>query len=219
MPHATLSLTLPRGVWVGRLTRAHPDVRFRILSAFAGDAAGVALVELVGPALDEVLAEMDAFDAVTDLEVLHRGDARVLVQLETTLPFLLRPVQDSGIPLELPFDIVEGRAAWELTASRDRLSALADQLDAFGIRFDVERIRDDVAPGRVLTDRQQDLVEVAIDRGYYDTPRTCTLTELADGLGLAVSTCSEILHRAEGRLVKQFVTKDERPLAEAAAPP
>lgn len=45
----------------------------------------------------------------------------------------------------------------------------------------------------------------AVEAGYYDTPRTCTLTELADEVGLAKSTCSEILHRAEEIIVKEFI--------------
>lgn len=216
MPQAKLTLTLPEAVWVGRLTRSHPAVRFRILSAFADDAAGVALVEMVGPDLDSVLAKMESFDAVTDLEVLQRGDGRVLVQFETSLPLLLRPVQDSGIPLELPFEIIDGEAVWELTASRDRLSALGEQLDAFGIPYAVDHVREDVAPGRVLTERQRDLVQAAIDHGYYDTPRTCSLTELADEFGLAVSTSSEILHRAEGRVMKRFMAAADGPPAVTA---
>lgn len=217
MPQAVLTLTLPEAVWLGRLTRSHPAVRFRVLSAFAGDAAGVALVELVGPGLEDVLAAMETIDALTDLDVLQRGDDRVLLQFETTLPLLLRPVQDSGIPLELPFEITDGEAVWELTASRDRLSALGEQLDAFGIQYEVDRVREEVDPGRVLTDRQRDLVRAAIDHGYYDTPRTCSLTELADELGLAVSTSSEILHRAEGRVMKRFVAPGGGPADPAAA--
>lgn len=215
MPQAVLTLTLPEEVWLGRLTRSHPAVRFRVLSAFAGDSAGVALVELVGPGFEDVLAAMATVDALTDLDVLQRGDDRALLQFETTLPLLLRPVQDSGTPLALPFEIADGEAVWELTASRDRLSALGEQLDAFGIQYEVDRVREEVDPGRVLTDRQRDLVRAAIEHGYYDTPRTCSLTELADELGLAVSTSSEILHRAEGRVMKRFVAPGDPAAASA----
>lgn len=49
-------------------------------------------------------------------------------------------------------------------------------------------------------------MNAVIERGYYDTPRRCTLTELADELDLAKSTCSERLHRAEenSRLMTPF---------------
>jgi hypothetical protein len=43
--------------------------------------------------------------------------------------------------------------------------------------------------------------------GYYDTPRDCPLTELADELEIAKSTCSGTLHRAEETIVKRFVAQ------------
>lgn len=56
-----------------------------------------------------------------------------------------------------------------------------------------------------LTDRQLTPVETAVEKGYYDAPRTCTLTELADSLALAKSAYSELRHRAEGKIVRQFL--------------
>jgi hypothetical protein len=50
----------------------------------------------------------------------------------------------------------------------------------------------------------------AIDRGYYDTPRQTTLVELADDVGIAKSTCSEILHRVEERVMKEYRRDTDR---------
>jgi predicted DNA binding protein len=105
----------------------------------------------------------------------------------------------------MPFSIADGRAEWSITAPHQRLSDLGTQLDEFGIEFTVEEVQESVEVEQLLTDRQFRLVTTAVDRGYYDTPRGCTLTELADALDLAKSTCSETLHRAEGRIVKEFV--------------
>jgi predicted DNA binding protein len=69
----------------------------------------------------------------------------------------------------------------------------------------------------LLTDRQRRLLETARDRGYYDTPRRITLTELANELDFAASTCSEVLHRAEERIVKEHLREDRAP-AGAAQP-
>ncbi len=60
------------------------------------------------------------------------------------------------------------------------------------------------------SDRQATVLGAAVERGYDDTPRQCTLTELADALGVAKSTCSETLHRAEETVVKQFVERRQR---------
>jgi hypothetical protein len=205
MPRAKLRLTVPEGVWVGDLSRRHGGTQFRILAALADEGTGVGLAEVTSESLDAVLSEMRGTEDVVTVDVLQRRETTALVQFETTDPVLLFPVQDSGVPLEMPFDIVWGEAVWEITAPRERLSALGEQLSQFGISFNVEEIRQRIEESQLLTDKQADLVEAAVERGYYDTPRTCSLTELAEELGMAKSTCSETLHRAEGKIIKQFV--------------
>ncbi|WP_136686638.1 helix-turn-helix domain-containing protein [Halorhabdus amylolytica] len=214
MVHATLTLSIPRRIWIGALSMDHPDSRIRVLSAFPkGEESGVGLVEVDGPDVAGVVTAIDDEETVTDLAVLGRHDETALVQFETTDPLLLFPIVGSGIPLELPFDICDGQARWELTASQDRLSELGDQLETLGISFTVEQLRQHVEAEQVLTDRQTALVTEAIDRGYYDTPRECTLTELADAMDMAKSTCSETLHRAEEKIIKGFF--EDEPTASA----
>lgn len=61
---------------------------------------------------------------------------------------------------------------------------------------------------RVLTafaEGQRRVLEAAIERGSYDTPRECTLTELAEQLGMAKSPVPEPLHRGEEQVIKEFV--------------
>lgn len=66
---------------------------------------------------------------------------------------------------------------------------------------------DSVTFGRSkLTSKQRGALELAVARGYYDIGRECSMTELADTVGIAKSTCSETLHRAEGQMIKRFVS-------------
>ena len=87
---------------------------------------------------------------------------------------------------------------------RERISAFADQLEALSIVFTLDRIYRDVDLSIPLTASERDLLVAAIERGYYDTPRRITLTDLAAERGLAASTVSERLHRAEELVVKEF---------------
>ncbi|MFB6228068.1 MAG: helix-turn-helix domain-containing protein [Halobacteriales archaeon] len=205
MPQAKLTLTLPEGVWIGEISQSYPDACFRILAAIPGDNDGVGLLEITAADLAAVLRDMEGTSEVTEIELFRRTEETVLLQFETTEPLLLAPMQGSGVPIEMPFDIVDGEASWEVTAPRERLSALTEQLDAFGIKFNVEYIRGEFAAEQFLTDQQRQLVDAAIEAGYYDTPRACSLTGLAEEVGIAKSTCSETLHRAEGKIIKRHM--------------
>ncbi|WP_135822821.1 helix-turn-helix domain-containing protein [Halostella litorea] len=205
MPQAQLTLTVPEETWIGDLSRSYPDARVRILAALADEAAGVGLAEIAARDLPDLVGDMAAYDEVIDLELLQDYEDEALVQFETTMPLLLFAVQDSGVPLELPFDIVDGAAEWTVTAPQDRLSELGEQLDTVGVSYTVDYVQQTIDSDQLLTDHQLNLVRTAVEVGYYDTPRTCSLTELAEELDIAKSTCSESLHRAEEKIVKQFL--------------
>jgi len=205
MPTAKLAVTLPADVWIADLSTRFPDATFRVLAALPDEDTGVGLVEIADADVGDVLARLDDTEGVRVFETLYRGDDRALVQFETDDPLLLLSIRNSRAPFEPPVTIVDGVADLEITAPRDRLSSLADQFRALGLQFDVRSVRTSIDSESVVSDGQRRLIETAVEEGYYDTPRRCTLTELADQLGIAKSTASERLHRAEGAIIRAFV--------------
>ncbi|RLM87920.1 helix-turn-helix domain-containing protein [Halobellus sp. Atlit-38R] len=212
MPRATLCLELPEQVWVSTLSKQYPDAEFTVLAAMPTGETGVGLVEITADDIKPIVTTVDRYDSVVSVTVLEAQADRALVQFETTEPLLIRSLSEAGVPLELPITIVDGEVTLELTASREKLSELGTLLDQFGIPFELLSITRSIDTQSLLTEAQYDLLETAIERGYYDTPRTCTLTELADAVGLAKSTTSEKLHRAEEKVVKEFVSSGDRDL-------
>ena len=172
------------------------------------DDTGVGLVEITADSVEPIVAAIDGFESLTSVAVLEARDDRAPLQFETSQPLLRRSTSEAGIPLELPITVSDGEVTVEMTASRERLSELGTVLERVGIGFDLESVTCSVDTRSLLTDDQYDLLAAAVERGYYDTPRTCTLTDLADAVGFAKSTTSETLHRAEGTGLKRFVGDD-----------
>jgi hypothetical protein len=210
MPYAKLTITIPDSVWISEVSRGHADTRFRVLAATANKTSGVARLEIIGGDPPAVCREIRAYDSVTDLTILESDPGRSCVQIETTMPLLLTALQEAGVPLKMPLEVREGQLSLELTIPQETLSTLGNIFDEVGIQYTVERIQQEVSSDSLLTERQQWAIDEAIDRGYYDTPRRITLVELAEELDVAKSTCSEILHRAEERVLKEYVS-DDRP--------
>lgn len=205
MPRAKLAIRMPEGAWIARLSREHPEANFRVLAAMPVEDGGTGLVELTAEEPEAIVAQMEAFDGIDSVDWRESTGETALVQFHTSQPFLLLSAREAGLPLRPPIDIADGIASVWATGSPERLSTFADQLEAFGMSFEVERVTPEVDPASLLTERQRDVVAEAVARGYYDTPRRCTLTELAEALGIAQSTASETLHRAEGAIVRAFV--------------
>jgi hypothetical protein len=219
MPSAKLRVTVPEHIWIGDLSRTFPEAVVRVLAAFTDDGTGVGLAEVECESIGRFLEQLGSADDIHALEIIRRTGHSALLQFETTVPLLLLPPRESGVPLEMPIEIQDGAVEWELTASHDRLSALGDELEDEGITFEVESVRDQGGTDDdLLTDRQLRLLSTAVEGGYYDTPREQSLTELADDLGIAKSSASETLHRAEEKVVKEYLdtaSLEEPPPADA----
>jgi len=204
MTHAELTVTLPEGTWISDVSTAHPEATFRVLAAIPGEDAGFGLVEITADDPRPILSDVEDHPVITRIELVQAGTETALVQFETTQPLLLFSAKESRIPIELPIEVADGTTTLSVTASRDRLSELGRQFDNFGLSYEVEYVSPHVESDRLLTERQRELVQTAIEMGYYDTPREASMTDLADELDIAKSTCSETLHRAEEKLVKRY---------------
>jgi predicted DNA binding protein len=56
-----------------------------------------------------------------------------------------------------------------------------------------------------ITDRQFEAVSIAVDMGYYHVPRDGDLADVAEALGCAESTTSQLLRKAEGSVMRRIV--------------
>lgn len=219
---ARFHVTLSEGTWLADVSRNHPRSTFRTRGlAIDGDDVDRALLSVVAADLDSVIDDVTAHDAVTAVDVFRRSDDRSTMCVRGTAPESIRWTRRVDIPLKLPIEVVDGVATVRVTADRERLSEVANRFSAADVRVEVGSVNDHERDTRLLTDTQRELVVDAVRRGYYDTPRECTLTELAEANGIAKSTCSETLHRAEGRVMNRFAarlsTSDERTEDESAS--
>lgn len=102
-----------------------------------------------------------------------------------------------------------GNAGWILrmrVPSRATLSALRDRMRDEDVTFEVRRILDvDSAADEsedTLTGRQRDVLLTAFHAGYYEVPRECTQSELAEGLDVSTAAVSQRVRRATKRLLE-----------------
>lgn len=204
MSRLTLRLDFPSGSWLGDASRAHPDATLRATETVAAAAGEVTALAVTGTDRGATVASLREHDRVHRVDVVNRaGPATRLRVVAPAPPPHVAAAREVGLPIEEPVAVTDGRATADVVGERSRLTAFSRRLTDEGVTVGIEASDADGDP--VLTDAQRDLVLDAVAAGYYDTPRECTLTELAESCDLAKSTCSETLHRAEGRVVRRFV--------------
>ena len=121
---------------------------------------------------------------------------------DRTIPVISRAAEFRGRLL----DCCSSRDGWTIQLrfpERDALIEFNQYCRDRDISVTVEHLRvsDDEDDGVVaLTEKQQELLTVAHDEGYFDVPRGISQDELADRLGVSKSAVSQRLRRAIGAL-------------------
>lgn len=87
--------------------------------------------------------------------------------------------------------------------------AAADTDGPEGVEMEIVEVGEyDPDDGRLyglLTDRQREVLETAVEMGYYEDPRRATQAEVAEALGIATGTAGEHLRKIEATLLGAIV--------------
>lgn len=194
-----------------------PDEEFSILSSHPTNDGILGLVELDTGEPDTVIQHFDDAPEMS-YDVLHNDGQTVVIQYlipETKSNQVLRT---SEVLPRFPARLQDGWLTAEHTASHERVSRLPKEMEAAGIPYQIQSITQAYDPSDLLTDRQHEFITEAVERGYYDNPRECTLTELAEGFGVNPSAASGVLHRAEETIIKEAIGKSEIGIDESQEP-
>lgn len=188
------------------LSAEFPDEEFKILASHTTDNGLLGIVEVTTPDRDSLVQKFNESPDVRSYEVVYADERTVLIQYVIPVPDSYRVVRASGILTRFPVLMRDGWLFAERTASHERLARYTDELEAADMTYKILSLRQSYAPIELLTDRQQEFMTEAVARGYYDTHRRCTLTELAEAFAVTKSAASRILHRAEERIIKDALS-------------
>ena len=179
--------------------------------------------------------ETDDFEATRDVIENHRDiDTVEIVETydpadpsRTAATLFLRGHLSQFSPLQTlmyegflpigPTKLEDGCECFDLLLEdRDELSHATEILEEFG-DVHIERIsrefRREITPSSAewqellasIPDRQRELLNLALDEGYFDIPRAVTLEELAEEMDITKTTASNHLRKAEQRVMEFLI--------------
>lgn len=184
----------------------HPDVEFRIQTAWPTGNDLHTIMEINTHDSAAVTRALDEAPDIRAYEVLHANEQALFVQyILSSIPPPIQAVLASGHLPPFPMIVRNGWLVSEATTTQEQLSRFREELDKSDITYEILSITRSTDPTELLTGRQRQVVIEAVRRGYYDTPRQCSVTDLAASLEVSKPTVSGILHRAEERIIKEFI--------------
>ena len=97
-----------------------------------------------------------------------------------------------------------GKMEWTVFMNGDsRLKALCRRLDRNRVNYSIIGMSRHMQK-KHITSRQEDLVRIAFDLGYFEYPKRLNLEELSAKLGISIGTLSEILRRGEKHILSKY---------------
>lgn len=208
MPHLKVELNGAEiGGWLAELSTGFPTDEFRLLATQLRDEGAFVTLEVRTTDGCTIIREFETTPEVANVEILHVDSEVALLQFLTESSKAYDPLYESGCISIYPTILQNGRFRVHIVAGHDSLSDYLAELAASEIPYQVLSLSHSHEADTILTERQRQLIDTALEEGFYDDPKACTLTELADALGIDKSAASRLRHRAESRLVTHFATE------------
>lgn len=195
-------LTLPAGeLALADSFRVASDVRFRLEQTALAETTNRVPVWITGHERTTIEAALDGDASVDSYTMLEANGGEWLYDLKfaSGTRFVQQSIFACG---GLILDAGAAEDRWTLTVrfpSRHDLSEVQNRLAEEGVDVTFEEIHTGGHDARTaaLTDAQYEVIEAALEGGYFDVPRGASLEDLADGLGISHQAASERLRRAE----------------------
>jgi len=184
---------------------AFPDTFIRFLANYpTGDGVSSVLEIRTNHPEQFIQSALEQWDMET-VEILHSDDDTVVLMTEGRPPEGYFVSEDIGYHPTTPVVAYDGYLFVEFVMPDSKMAALWKSLSERNVDYQVLSITDGYDVTDTLTARQREILTTAISRGYYDNPRACSLTDLAEEFAVNKSVVSGVLHRAEGEIIKDAV--------------
>ena len=210
MMDAEILVRIPK-MWITEIPKRH-KVTIKIVNRRRSGKTGVRdLVEIAGSRddLEAVLLEFrnEPWVKSYDLDFIESG--KLIGEVLTYRCLACAMLAESNCHLVSANGTSDGGVLWHIMSSdRDDVRNLVTRLNE--AMFNAELLR--LAPivgHEVLTRRQEEIIMMAFEKGYFETPRKVKLKDLAQVTGVSQATLSEILRKGQKRIVVDYL-RDRR---------
>ena len=170
--------------------------------------------DLVEIEVEEQYVNMDLSDVkknpevdLVDLTVVDRGRIKGAVATNKCVA-CCSMVGSEAFLLESAMD-KDGKKIWRLLATEKETirTIIADLEDH---RYIVElRKLTSVDVDELMTSRQEDILQIAYERGYFDYPKRISLRDLAAMFDISISTLSEMLRKGQRKIMEEYFVEED----------
>ena len=209
MLEAHLLIDAPEN-WVKAMNKAHSAL-VRIMDVKESDKTqGVRnFVEISSSKVsaEKLLGALRDSGGINNIDLVQLDSHRIMGAITTQNCPVCSTLSNLNCSLLSAVTTEEGKMEWKLLVSGDdTLKKVSERLSSQGVEYKILRVTR-LQTKQELTSRQEQIVKMALEMGYFEFPKKIRLEELSQRLGISAGTLSEILRRAEKHILTMYFKK------------
>jgi hypothetical protein len=201
---ATLRIRIPRRIWTGPFSSAHPSIRLEVLNR-TEITPDVSISDYwIGGPPGIWAREIREYGDVLGVDSLAELGGGCLYRITYQNPQLVYLFRRLKLPLQFPLQISAGFLVLEVVARASEFQEVLEYARTADSEMSIVSIRRRSLRTHLplLTEVQERLLRDAMAAGYFAVPRGITLTELARRLERSKSSISESIAIIEKKLLE-----------------
>lgn len=192
-----IEVNLPENHWAGIVTRNNPQSILQIIETMPLS-RGRGTAQIICD--KDIMAALSSTKGVESLQIL--AEDRATVTIASGGGGFIKSMRNVGVVPRTPFDVIDGWADWTIQCSSDQAKQLVQEIQAEELQMKLKSTRS--SEEKLLTTRQKQVFELAKRKGYWNSPREISLTNLSEILEISKSTLSVMLHSIESKIIEQY---------------
>lgn len=193
--------------WIKSLNRSHSAL-VKIMDAKPSESERIVqdFVEISSTkaSADQLIDSLNASKDIKETDLVRLGPHTVMGTITTQNCPVCSTLSGLNCSLLSAKTRDDNKMEWRLILSgNDTLKKVTDRLESQRIGYEIEGLAR-LNSIKDLTSRQEEIVRMALDMGYFEFPKKIKLEELSERLGVSAGTLSEILRRAEKNILVRY---------------
>jgi len=139
---------------------------------------------------------------VYDIDIVKAEQGRVVGSLKTHRCTACKTFAGADCFLVSATSKPDGKLEWAVLGNDTMVKSLMQELEnqkVIGEVVKISKIKDE----EELTARQENILQIALEKGYYEFPKKITLRQLAKVLDVSPATLTEILRRGQKKVLQE----------------
>jgi predicted DNA binding protein len=203
MLEAVIAVKIPD--FVGDISKKH-DALVKILGCVPFSNSGAkSLLEVRAQEKDipGVMKDFKASHGFSEVDMAQTGKDKMLATVSTTKCAICSTMAGSGCFL-ISATAKDDFLHWTVLASKNiQIKSLIKRMEGNGMYAKILSIKD-ISSKEELTKRQEEILKIALEKGYFDYPKRISIRELAKMFGISISTLSEILRSGQKKVMASY---------------